>query len=94
MGNSFVNTDSNRNPFSQEMGVVVDTDENTGSKTYQYNKVMRSISLVNEGIDELVLKVNGLEIKIKGEEGFSDAFEPFKSFEIDTTNTYRMVVRR
>lgn len=51
------------------------------------------VNVVNDGIDNLVITVNEMDITVKPDEGFESIFEPFTTLKITATGAYRALVK-
>lgn len=81
------------NSFIERGRIVKDVFSASGNLTKTYGTEMYGIGIVNDGLSDVNVTINGLTILIKPGESFDDLFEPFKKIQFTATESYRAVIR-
>lgn len=81
------------NSFIERGRIVKDVFSASKNVTKEYETEMFGVGIVNDGLSDVTVKINGLSILIKPGESFDDLFEPFKKIQFIATGSFRAVIR-
>lgn len=73
-------------------GYILDYINATGNTSKTYTNLVKELSIMNDGEENINVHVNEMNITIKSGEVFNGKFVPFNDFSITTTSTYRVWV--
>lgn len=81
------------NSFIERGRIVKDVFSASGNLTKTYETEMYGIGIVNDGLSDVTVTINGFSILVKPGESFDDLFEPFKEIQFTAADSFRAVIR-
>lgn len=81
------------NSFIERGRIVKDIVNGTASVTRTYGMNMYGFGIVNDGLSDITVRINNIEIIVKPTESFDDLFDPFQTVTIEATDAFRAVIR-
>ena len=81
------------NNIKEKKEAVYDSFNGNATVTKRYPVEVTSLSIANDGVDDVELDLGYCKVTIKPDEVFDDSIVPQRSFTINASNKFRCIVR-